>query len=359
MRLISSGAFKNKNILLVEKNRERKNDRTWCFWEKSNGFFESIVFRKWADLELYSDDFSSTLQIAPYQYKMIRGADFYHYCFDEIKRQTNIDIRYGTIQDRVSDRTENLVLDDGVVSIGDAIVFNSIYQYPSILEKGELLLLQHFKGWTISTSGKNFDPGKAILMDFRVHQQHGTSFAYMLPFSENQALVEYTLFTPSLLAPDMYNKELKTYIESILGIDDYHIDEEEFGVIPMTSHRFDFFKDGVYNIGTAGGQTKASSGYTFQFIQKQSQQIVDCLIQGKSLRTIASAPRRFRFYDNTLLHILYHKKLSGKKVFTDLFKKNPSPLVLKFLDNETSIKEEISIISSLPTWPFLRSAILH
>ena len=38
-----------------------------------------------------------------------------------------------------------------------------------------------------------------------------------------------------------------------------------------------------WQIGTAGGQTKASSGYTFQFIQKQSQQIVDYLIAGKSL----------------------------------------------------------------------------
>ena len=55
-----------------------------------------------------------------------------------------------------------------------------------------------------------------------------------------------------------------------LGLDNYTIVEEEFGVIPMTNTNFPFFKDGMYYIGTAGGQTKASTGYTFRFIQKQA-----------------------------------------------------------------------------------------
>jgi len=31
--------------------------------------------------------------------------------------------------------------------------------------------------------------------------------------------------------------------------------------------------------------------------------------------------------------------------------------VLKFLDNETSVQEELRIISTLPTIPFLKSAV--
>jgi lycopene beta-cyclase len=49
----------------------------------------------------------------------------------------------------------------------------------------------------------------------------------------------------------------------------------------------------------------------------------------------------------------------GKKVFTDLFKNNPVQNVLKFLDNETSLSEELKIISSLPTLPFLKAGIRH
>jgi lycopene beta-cyclase len=126
----------------------------------------------------------------------------------------------------------------------------------------------------------------------------------------------------------------------------------------MTNRKFSFYESGHrYNIGTAGGQTKASSGYTFQFIQKQSQLIVDCLIQGTSLKKIPSIPKRFRFYDDTLLHILYHRKLQGKDVFSRMFEKNEPLQVLKFLDNESTLREELKIISTLPTLPFLKSAI--
>jgi lycopene beta-cyclase len=194
------------------------------------------------------------------------------------------------------------------------------------------------------------------MMDFRVHQQQGTTFAYVLPFSTTSALVEYTLFTKELLPQEKYDKELENYIHNFLGIKNYSVKEEEFGVIPMTNEKFSFAGNG-WQIGTAGGQTKASSGYTFQFIQKQSQQIVDYLIGKKNLNHLPASPKRFRFYDNVLLHILYHNQLPGDKIFIQLFKKNKPQQVLRFLDNETSLKEELKIISSLPTWPFLKAAV--
>ena len=46
MRMIKSGKFSDKKILLIDKEPKTKNDRTWCFWEKGNGFFENIVAKK-------------------------------------------------------------------------------------------------------------------------------------------------------------------------------------------------------------------------------------------------------------------------------------------------------------------------
>jgi lycopene beta-cyclase len=141
-----------------------------------------------------------------------------------------------------------------------------------------------------------------------------------------------------------------------LGIEQYTVVEEEFGSIPMTSEKLPFKGNG-WQIGTAGGQTKASSGYTFQFIQKQSERILQQLLKGKPLAELKFTPARFRFYDNTLLHILYNDTLPGKKIFTRLFQKNKPRQVLRFLDNESSLAEELKIISSLPTWPFLKAAL--
>lgn len=355
--MLKSGKFSDKKILLLDKDRKTKNDRTWCFWEEKEGFFEEIVYSKWDAISFLSDTFSAEMNIRPYQYKMIRGIDFYQYCFQEINKHANVEMQYGTLGDIKYEKDFLILSIDKIVyrlkNTGTNI-FNSIYN-PGVTGKKNIRLLQHFKGWRIETKTAYFDTATAVMMDFRVKQHHGTSFAYVLPFTTNTALVEYTLFTKQLLESNQYDEELKNYIDTFLRIKDYTITEEEFGVIPMTNEKFNF-RGKEWNIGTAGGQTKASSGYTFQFIQKQSQQILACLLSGKSLQSLSPPATRFRFYDHTLLHILYYNKLPGKQIFSQLFQKNKPQQVLKFLDNESSFAEEVKIISTLPVWPFLKAA---
>jgi len=361
MRMIKSGKFSGKKILLIDKEPKTKNDRTWCFWEKENGFFEEIVYKKWNKLSFFSDEFSDTMDISPYEYKMIRGIDLYNYCFAEITKNKNIDILYGNVTSILCDRgVSSININNVTHRFEHAIVFNSFPKpenTDSANSNKEINLLQHFKGWIIETPHSVFDPGSALFMDFRVQQDRGTTFAYVLPFSKTMALVEYTLFTKEILKGEEYENELKNYLKDFLKIEEYKIIEEEFGVIPMTTRTFDFYSGYTYFIGTAGGQTKASSGYTFQFIQKQSENIVDYLIRNKDLTKLPRIPRRFLFYDKVLLDVLYNKRVTGKDIFTTLFKRNKPQQVLNFLDNETSLMKELKIISTLPTFPFLKSAL--
>jgi lycopene beta-cyclase len=140
--------------------------------------------------------------------------------------------------------------------------------------------------------------------------------------------------------------------------------EEEFGIIPMTSQQFPWYANGAFNIGTAGGQTKGSSGYTFQFIQKRSAQLA-ALLQNSSdwsklkstLIQLQGDAKRFHFYDRVLLNVLAANYYLGDQVFATLFEKNPAHRVFQFLDNETNLLQELQIISSLPTWPFLKAAL--
>lgn len=355
--MIKTGFSRDKRILLINREPKIKNDRTWCFWETGNGFFEEIVYKTWDKLDFFGENYDTTLHISPYRYKMIRGIDFYNYCFEKISSQENIEVLYAECGGGVQHKDGvTLVLNNKPIELEHGVVFNSIYNSSSS-SNGSIEMLQHFKGWLIETNQPYFDEGKATLMDFRISQKHGTAFVYVLPFTKTSALVEYTLFTKGLLSPEEYDAGLKEYIESFLGVASYVVSEQEFGVIPMTDKKFSFYHDGAFQIGTAGGQTKSSSGYTFQFIQKHSQQIMEGLIAGQPLTSIPGPSRRFRFYDNVFLNILYHNRIAGKQVFTDLFKKNNSRQVLSFLDNESSVKDELKIISSLPTLPFLRAAI--
>lgn len=354
MHMLRSGKFGDKKILLVDEASKNKNDRTWCFWEKDEGLFESIVFRQWDELWFYGEGFGKEFSVAPYRYKMIRGLPFYNYCFEQLGRHANVRFLQGKI-DRIFSAEKTGIVVNGE-TIYAAYVFNSILFGKPTLHKGQHWLLQHFKGRQIKTATPAFDNGTATLMDFRTGQQHGTAFCYVLPFSDKEALIEYTLFTPQLLKEEEYDEGLKAYLEDVLRIKDYETGETEFGVIPMTDYRFPSTQNNIVNIGTAGGQTKGSSGYTFYFIQQHSKAIVQSLIAtGKPF--VHKPSPRFRFYDSVLLHILRHNVLPGKEIFSRLFQKNKPADVLTFLNNESSLKQELKIISSLPTLPFLKAAL--
>src|SRR3954464_8569039 len=90
IHLLESGQFTNKKILLIDKDAKNRNDRTWCFWEAGEGLFQPIVKKQWKQLWLQADGLSKKLDLQPYQYKMIRGIDFYNYCLGKISQQRNI-----------------------------------------------------------------------------------------------------------------------------------------------------------------------------------------------------------------------------------------------------------------------------
>lgn len=386
-RLIESGACRDKRFLIIDSSDKKSNDRTWCFWEKGTGYFEKLVHHEWEKLDFKQSSFSGSLDMGGYRYKMIRGIDFYEYCLQVLRSSGQVDFLQDEITGWRVEKTDSrgekthgagsvhTVGDDemlfltgkktGKIVVKTDLIFNSI---PSDLGKkqpGIVNLLQHFKGVIVESDQFNFDPNRATLMDFRVRQAEGTTFIYVLPLSKNKALVEYTLFTADLLSPEQYNQGIADYITTYLGVNDYKIVEEEFGIIPMTSQQFPWYTNGAFNIGTAGGQTKGSSGYTFQFIQKRSAQLAALMQSNTDWSKLKSTlvqmqgdSKRFHFYDRVLLQVLAANYCPGGQVFATLFEKNPAHRVFQFLDNETNLLQELQIISSLPTMPFLKAALM-
>lgn len=351
VRMIESGKFSDKKILLVDRQIKNSNDRTWCFWEREKNYFDQIVYKTWTHLVFNADHEQIKLDTGPYVYKMIRGLDFYEYCFSKISTKKNINVCYGVVEFLAGQN--NILFNGKPLQSSNAIVFNSIVtSTPNALYHQ---LLQHFKGWMIEADNA-FDPEIATLMDFSIDQQNGTTFMYVLPLSSSRALIEYTLFSPALLADNDYDTALKKYVENNLTIKNYNIKQTEFGVIPMTNHPFPFYSNGMYHIGTAGGNTKPSTGYTFRFIQKQSGHILKDLIAGKK-PTQKKLPKKFNFYDSTFLNVLTTNKLPGKQVFTTLFKKNKASEIFNFLDNESTLTTDLSIINSLPTGKFFKAGL--
>jgi lycopene beta-cyclase len=357
-RLANSAPLKNKSILLIEPNYKTKNDRTWCFWESESGYFESTVSKAWDQLRFENSYLSFSQNIAPFKYKMIRSSDFYTYVNKSINSLENIT----TLKDEVVDMNHI----NGVVStksgksfLARDYIFSSIsfIDWKEELKPHQILLYQHFKGWYIKTKSFLFNPDIATYMNFNVSQEFGTAFIYFLPLTSNTALVEYTLFTEKILEEKAYVQQLINYLNQN-KIFDYEIEEEEFGIIPMTNYAFPTVQKKIVYIGTIGGATKPSTGYTFTFIQKQSDYIVNCLEKNKIINQLngAESPLKYKWYDSTLLQILKEYPLEGHKVFHKLFKRNPMQRLLRFLNNESTIMDEIKIMLSVNIFQFLPAA---
>ncbi len=358
LRMLVSDRFKNETFLVVDKDRKMNNDRTWCFWERENGFFEKLVYKSWDHLWFHGPGFSKKYKIKPYRYKMIRGVDFYSFCLDFLKKQPNVQLLFEPVK-RIETLQEGarLIIENGEVYQAKKYLFNSIpFEQPEPAP-GKHMLLQHFKGWVIESDTDFFDPAACTLMDFRIGQEHGASFVYTMPLDSRKALVEYTLFNEELLQDETYEEGLARYIRDFLKLENYTILEKEFGIIPMTNRAFNPGKGNIVNIGTAGGQTKPSSGYTFQFIQRHSDDIIYSMLNHARPRPVHDSHEgRFLFYDSVLLDVLVHKELGGAEIFTKLFRRNSAQRIFRFLDNQSWIPEELLLISSLPVGPFWRAA---
>jgi lycopene beta-cyclase len=356
---LSLSSLKNHKVLIVDKDRKNKNDRTWGFWSKQKTAFDPITHLSFSQLEFHSSTFSKTIDLKDYSYNIIRGIDFYNFIKNHLAGFPNFEFVNNSIS-RLEDTN-----DGGMIHADSGIfkaqwVFSSIFDEKEILEatKSKLYLRQHFKGWFIRTEEPVFNPTSFRMFDFRTPQQGLMRFFYVVPSSPTEALVEYTLFSEHLLERELYDDAIEQYISDILKISDYEIIEEEFGVIPMTHYIFPTTKGKhIINIGSAGGSSKPSSGYTFLRIQKHVQKIVHGMEAGKSPAISANSPARYRFYDSVLLNILRNQGHLSEKIFTTMFKKNSIRQIFRFLDEEGGLPNDLKIITSLPPWPFLKSTV--
>jgi lycopene beta-cyclase len=355
---LSLSPLRDRSILILDKETKHRNDRTWCFWENKAGPFESILFRKWNTVGFFGTTYNGLLDIGDYQYKMLRGIDFYTFVKNHLARFPAIEFRQATIN-RVKDTPQGgFVIADDEPYIAD-FVFDSTHIL-KLNRPENHNLWQHFKGWTITTEKPCFNTDKPCMMDFRIDQHGDCRFLYVLPFDEYTALVEYTIFNDQLLSDEQYETALLSYIDRFLDTGSYSVQETEFGIIPMSDEPTNE-RPGkhVVRIGTAGGYTKPSTGYTFQRTQRYLHEIVQNLVaEGKPKRHKPWLRRVFkRFLDSVLLNVLQYRRHPADDIFTRLYQHNAPVQIFRFLDEDTTFAEDLKIMTTVPLGAFTIAAL--
>ncbi|MEU6819789.1 lycopene cyclase family protein [Streptomyces atriruber] len=336
-------------------------ERTWCFWEEPDGEFDAALTAVWDTLRVHAPDGTAVAASpAPLRYKMLRSSSFESLVDDRLSEESNV-ARLEAVVEEIRDvgkgaEVRTRIPGGRTLTLCARWVFDS--RPPRVLPPGRTTLLQHFHGWFVTTERPAFDPRVADLMDFRTPQPpHGLSFAYVLPTSPHQALVEYTEFSRKVLDDQAYDEALTRYLTDELALGAHEVVRVEHGVIPMTDARFPRRAGrSVFRIGTAGGATRPSTGYTFAAIQRQTRAIAAAYHRGRTPQPPPAHSTRSRAMDAVLLRALDTGRVSGASFFTRLFRQVPMERLLRFLDGRTTVREDLTIGLRTPVAPMLRTA---
>ena len=346
--LSRKGLLENKSILAIDPSEKKVNDKTYCFWAEENDEitkdFAPLASHSWSKVAI---DQNPAQRISPLTYYHINSLDLYNSAKKILEQHNGVFLN--TAVNNICEQ-ETTIIETNHGTFEGRTIYDGRPPETDDIQYSHQNILQSFIGYKIKLKDSKLDPDACTLMDFNVAQQSHTQFVYVLPFSDQTALVELTRFGSKVISQKESETILNEYIEAHYGT--YEVIGTEQGVIPMF---MDLAKPislkNVVPIGTRANKVKPSTGYAFKNMYAHSKAITN------NAQTKAVSPR-FRLYDRLLILILALWPEKGRPIFQRLFAVKKTSYVLRFLDEKTSIWEDASMFYKLPIGVFLKACFV-
>lgn len=322
--LSRKGLLENKSILAIDPSEKKVNDKTYCFWAEENDEiikdFAPLASHSWSKVAI---DQNPAQRISPLTYYHINSLDLYNSANKILERHNGVFLN--TAVNNICEQ-ETTIIETNHGTFEGRTIYDGRPPETDDIQYSHQNILQSFIGYKIKLKDSEFDPDACTLMDFNVAQQSHTQFVYVLPFSDQTALVELTRFGSKVISQKESETILEEYIEKHYGT--YEVIGTEQGVIPMF---MDLAKPislkNVVPIGTRANKVKPSTGYAFKNMYAHAKAITN------NAQTKAVSPR-FRLYDRLLILILALWPEKGRPIFQRLFAVKKTSYVLRFLDEK-------------------------
>jgi len=362
-------------VAVVDPVTRTGHDRTWCWWGAGAGIAEAAVDSSWRHLRVAGGGSPEVvLDLDPLRYRLIRSPDLYRLVGERVAaaRRLRVDRYEAAAADDVRGAGEEVAFTVAGEALSASWVFDSRPAPP--VSGGRVHWRQQFLGWVLPAQAVP-DVGEVpFLMDFRTRQPTaGLSFGYCLPMRDRTVLVEYTEFSPEIMTDAAATAALLDYLRLLGVAGDVRIDavapgavtpgavpsHVERGSIPMTDARFARRAgERVFRLGTAGGATRGSTGYTFAAMIRQAEAVAAALAVGRVPAPPPAYPSRHRWMDAVMLRALDDRLVDGPAFFRQLFRRQPIERVLRFLDGASTRGEDLAIMASAPLPAMTRAAVL-
>ncbi|MFZ9219233.1 MAG: lycopene cyclase family protein [Candidatus Fonsibacter ubiquis] len=347
--------FNDKTCAIIDKRKEFNRDKIWSYWNIYEHSFYDCLINKWDKFCVKKNQNEIILDCENFQYQSIDSQKFYKKILDNLNSNKNIKLILNKSVDKIYENKDEAIVQCGDEIFRSDIIFNSSLDNKTTKESE---LFQHFYGCEVVFDENVNLPEYPIIMDFNCNQDSWVHFFYTLPMGKNKIFIENTwISNEKSFAFERYIAEINYYIQNNLNYKKkYKTNYSEIGSIPMFHFKNNMKYKKLINIGTAGNLTRKSTGYTFLNIQKSVKQIAINISKKQNIKE-SSVSLKYNYLDNIFIKVLLEKKGSMYEVFFDLFKKNKTKDIVKFLSNTSNWFEDLKIILSMPKLIFIKKLL--
>jgi lycopene beta-cyclase len=346
--------------LILEKNTEYTNDRTWCFWDIDNPELKDWVEYSWKKFIIKSKHNQLEKDCTSNPYLMISAKQFYNLCLKEIlsnpEKLTLLNGQEILDVSKLSNNTWKITTDRSYF-IADKIV-DTRPNYD--IKDEDATLWQSFIGHEIKSKIDLFDENVCVLMDFDDTFTEGLGFIYILPYSSKHALIEYTVFSDKVKTAFQLNDYLEKAISQYSQDQPFITVRKEYGRLPMGNRVSIQYNDPSYiKAGLFAGGARPSTGYAFQRIQTWAKLCAIELLVNNALVRPKKDPLFLVFMDNLFLEVIKSNPLYRIPIFFNFFAKNNAATTIRFLSDRASFLDYLLIIAAMPKVIFMKALPRH
>ena len=218
---------------------------------------------------------------------------------------------------------------------------------------------QVFTGFELECRDHGYDVTTARLMDFLPCESH-PCFVYLLPTDEHHLLVEWTAFRAQKV-----NQDSRAQLEHWLaqaGIRDYRLLRSESAMLPMIPMRGERRAGRVIRAGVGAGWMRAATGYHFASCQRGTRMLAEQVLAAKGsgrwrLKPPVVRPPWLDWMDRVFLRALRRNPGQAPDWFLALFAHTTAGQMSRFMNDEPTPGDALSIARALPPVPFLKAAL--
>ncbi len=344
------------SVAVVDQVGAPLEGRSWAWWSRGDMLLDPWATRTIDRVVTAGPGWKRDEPAAPYRYCMITGEDL---ATAVASLTSGLDVRKiagRALAVTVEGNFRRVTVDTG--GTRSDLVARRVFDSVGVGRRDPWVpeARLDFLGLQIRATTDVFAPDAITLMDFRIPQDDGPAFMYVLPTSPREALVERTSFlTRPGASGDAHRDRIGAYVDNVLRVGEWTATVREEGVIPLTAPPP--APPGVTAIGVAAGMIKASTGYAFARIQHHSACLAAALAQGRDPAACAVSRRWPRVADRALLRTLARDPAGTRRVLEAMLRRNTIARVLAFLDEDLGAAAQARMFATLPLGIMARGQI--